>query len=1020
MEGIIRSFAQHRVAANALMALVIIVGLIALDRINATFFPRFDLDVVNVSANWPGASAEDVQEGYAIPLEEEVFSLTEVKDVDTISYDDGLRLTVTLEDNIDKDDALTTIRDAVNRVAQPDGAEDPEVEFFEIPESVANVVLYGEADLTVLRTWALNAERTLAQAGLSRVEIIGLPEETYVGRVSAADLLERGVTPQSLASQIASDNISTPAGSIGEGGIDRQLRIANEETNLISLANQSLSDERNTRLADLVNLSAEYNEDDTRVNYKGVSAVELVITRGAQDDTLDMANRLQAWQADFSEELPSGLELAVYNETYKFVQSRINIILENGLGGLFLVLIVLFVFLNHRIAFWVAAGIPVAFLGTLFLLELNGETINQISLFGFLIALGIVVDDAIVVAEDAWANVEAGQEPTNAAVNAAVRMFPAVMASSLTTIAAFLPLLLVSGPGGAFSKPIPIVVMMAIAASLIECFLILPGHLAHTLKKRKNRKPNPVRVKIETFMHWLRNGPVRSAAEFSINNRMVTYTTAIMLFAFSISLLVGGKVKFVFLPAIDAPQLILQANFADGTDSQVVEGFMIDALEGLRAVEATAPRPFINEIVTFLNDGSPYSARLVIELDASSERPLSNDEIASMWRERVERPDGLLSYELSSAQIGPGSTELAIQLAIDDLEQLRDASTWLQNELALDGRLIEIDDDLPTGSDQWSVSLLPEAKTLGLTNTDLASQLRNLTNGVTAQTLRIDGQTQGVKVQLNNDEVSTWLGISAMPIALPNGDNRPLAAVAQITSESRIARLNRKDGQLTAVVNASIASDDLSLNEIGEEIKQTLIPELESRFGVEAKLGGDQETQADFVRDVQIGTVVGLLLIFGILAWVFESWSWPLAVKSVIPFALTGALLGHWALGLDFSVLSVYGIFGLSGIIINDSIVLIRYYKELREKGWHVHDAVIEATTKRFRPVLITSLTTISGLIPLLFESSFDAQFLIPLAAGLAFGLAYGVFLILFMVPALLTTIERWRGQHGNLLTSPQ
>lgn len=1018
MEAIIRSFAQHRIAANALMALVIIVGLIALDRINATFFPRFDLDIVNVSANWPGASAEDVQEGYAIPLEEEIIALTEVKDVDTISYDDGLRLTVTLADNIDKDDALTTIRDAVNRVAQPDGAEDPEVEFFEIPEAVANVIIYGDADLTVMRQWAQTAERTLAQAGLSRVEVIGLPDESYVGRVSAADLLERGLTPQTLANQIGSDNVSSPAGSIGDNGIDRQLRIANEETNLLSLSNQSLSDERNTRIEDIVNLNAEYDDSQARIRYQGVTAIELVITRGPQDDTLEMANRLQVWQADFEQNLPAGLELAVYNETWKFVQSRINIILENGLGGLFLVLIVLFVFLNHRIAFWVAAGIPVAFLGTLFFLELNGETINQISLFGFLIALGIVVDDAIVVAEDAWAHVEAGEEPTNAAVGAAVRMFPAVLASSLTTIAAFLPLLLVTGPGGAFSKPIPIVVMMAIAASLIECFLILPGHLAHSLKKRKQRKPNPIRVKIETFMNWLRNGPVRRAAEFSVHNRMVTYTTAIMLLAFSISLLVGGKLKFVFLPAIDAPQLTLAAEFADGTSAEKIEGFMADALDGLRAVEAAAPRPFINEIVTFLNDGSPYSARLVIELDASAERPLSNDDIAKQWRERVERPDGLLSYELRSAQIGPGSTELAIQIAIDDLAQLRDASNWLQTQLALDGRLIEIDDDLPTGSDQWSVTLKPDAKALGLTNTDLAGQLRNLTNGVTAQTLRIAGETQGVTIQLNGNETSSWLAVSAMPILLPNGDYRPLGAIADLSAESRIARLNRKDGQLTAVVTANIANDDLSLNEIGEDLKQTVLPELDARFGVESKLGGDQEQQADFVRDVQIGTVVGLLLIFGILAYVFESWSWPIAVMAVIPFALTGALLGHWLLGLEFSILSIYGIFGLSGIIINDSIVLIRFYKELREKGWHVHEAIIEATTKRFRPVLITSLTTISGLIPLLFEPSFDAQFLIPLAAGLAFGLAYGIFLILFMVPALLTTIERWRGQHGKVLTT--
>lgn len=1016
MSGIIRTFAQHRIAANALMALVIIVGLVALDRINTTFFPRFDLNGVNVSVNWPGASAEDVQEGYAIPLEQEVAGLPEVDNVDTTSYDNGLRLSITLDDSVDKDDALTSIRDALNRVPQPDGAEDPEAELFEFPESVANVILYGDADISVFQHWAQKAERTLGQAGLSRVEIIGLPEETYVGRVSSATLLERETQISQIARQLSDENLSASAGQIDGTGLDRQIRITNEESDILALANQSLSDERNSRIGDVINLRAEYDDSEAALRYQGVRAVELAITRGENDDTLEMAKRLESWQASFVDELPEGIELAVYNETWQFVQSRINIILENGLGGLLLVLVVLFVFLNHRIAFWVAAGIPVAFLGTLFFLELNGETINQISLFGFLIALGIVVDDAIVVAEDTWTHVEQGEEPLDAAVGAAVRMFPAVLASSLTTIAAFLPLLLVTGVGGAFSKPIPIVVMMAIAASLIECFLILPGHLAHSLQKRKKRSPNPIRVKIENTVNWLRQGPVRQAAEFSVNNRMVTYAIAVALLAFSVSLLVSGKLKFVFLPEIDAPQLFLEAQFADGTSPDTIKQFMDDALAGLEAVEQNAPKPFINDIVTYLNNGSPYDARLVIELDNSAERPLSNDEIASRWRERVERPAGLLSYELRSAQIGPGSSELAIQLANDDLDTLREASKWLQARLAEDGRLIEISDDLPTGSDQWTVELKPEAKTLGLTNASLANQLSELANGVTAQTLRINGETQTVTVQLNQNEMDTWLAMSATPILLPSGDYRPLAAVAELSASSRIARLNRKDGQLTTVISASTANEKIALNDLAEAFEQTLLPEIESRYGVNTKLGGDQAQQGDFIRDVTIGMIVGLLLIFGILAWVFESWSWPLAVMAVIPFALTGAILGHWLLGLDFSVLSVYGIFGLAGIIINDSIVLIRFYKQLREQGWLVYDAIVEATTMRFRPVVITSLTTISGLIPLLFETSFDAQFLIPLAAGLAFGLLYGVFLILFMVPALLTSIERWRGQHGQRL----
>lgn len=1018
MGGVIEAFARHRVAPNVLMFVVLLSGLWALDRINTQFLPDFDLSIVQVTADWPGASAQDVQESLTIPLEQSLLSNTDIDELRSTSFEGGMSMNMTLRESVrDVNQAVADIESALNSVRLPDGAEAPEVSQFVFFEDVADVLLYGDLTIEELRTWAQRADRSLKQAGIARVQIEGLPDAEIRLEVPIPQLLDSQMTLGDIAQRLGSQNANLPAGITGENQLATQLRFQNRQLEPSALGEQVIpteNDNRFSRVGDLGTLERVYDNNDTRIYFEGMPAVRLSLSRASGEDTLVVAENLRQWQASFEPGLPAGMEMYVYNENWRFVQSRIKIILDSGLGGIMLVLLVLFVFLNHRLAFWVALGIPVSFMATLIFLDLSGNSINLISLLGFLVALGIIVDDAIVVGEDTYAHVEAGENPQDAAVAAAKRMLPAVLASSVTTVAAFLPLLLVTGQAGTFTKGVPIVVIFAIVASLIECFLILPGHLAHSLKKRSERKPNPIRQRLESGIDWFRNVPFRAAVTFAVNYRLVTYATAIACLMLAIGLLSSGRVKFVFFPDIQQQQVTMEVVFTEGTPVTEVNAFIESMQRELRALEDELNFTFINTLLVELNRGSPEQGALFVEMDGNTDRPVPNGEIVNRWRDRMNVPANVLSVRFVQPSQGPGTAGVSARLRGEDLDELKAASNWLQRELRAFGGLREVGDNLPLGSEQLSLQLNSEALALGLSAQQLSQQINDLVSGRVVQTVAQEGRDLTVRVSLPEADVATWFQLQNVPVQVGQGEWQPLSALVTVQYAQAIDRLNRVNGELSAVVSARLAASDLTLGEVNRWLQDDVAARLQAEYDVVLLVEGDQRAQAQFLRDVQFGAILGLLLIFGALAWVFESWLWPLAVLAAIPFGLVGAVGGHWVMGLELSVLSVYGLFGLSGIIINNAIVLITFYRRLRADGLDIQSAVIEASVQRFRAVLVTSLTTIAGLSFLLFETSFDAQFLIPVAAGIVFGLAFGTVLILFLVPALLTSLERMKQRWIN------
>jgi len=1017
MRALLSAFAQHRIAPNALMFVVIFIGLIALDRLNTQFLPDFDLKVATVNTEWAGASAEDVQEGVTIPLEQAILQLTEVDRLTTTTIEGGSFMTITFKESItDVESAVSEVEKALATVNLPDGADEPTVNQVVFYEPVAEVLLYGDLTLDELQYWGESAEQSLQAAGIAKVDLTGLPERELNLRMTVADYLSGNASLTELGQQLAGQNLNVPAGITGEGQIQSQLRVRNQVTDEVTLGRQALALGGSVIAVDQrVDVSEDRNADETQVYYQGQPAVKLALSRTSGEDTLRMAEILTSWVADFETQLPAGMELHVYNETYEFVRARIGIIVDNGIGGMVVVLIVLFIFLRPRLAWWVAVGIPISFLGTFVFLELTGNSINLISLFGFLVALGVIVDDAIVVGENAYSRMEKGEDPKQASLNAAHQMLPAVTASSITTIAAFLPLLLVGGQAGVFTKSVPLVVIMAIAASLIECFLILPGHLAHSFGKGKLKPAGRLRGGFERRFEQFRQGPFRRSVALAVDYRGVTFMVAVVALVLAISLVTSGRVKFVFFPAIQQPALQMNADFAEGTDPDVTRKFLSDMEMALLDIEREVGVNLIETVVMETHREAREDGALFVQLDDSTERPLSNDEITRLWRARVAEPSGLEAVTFIESQQGPSTDGVSVRLVGDDLAQLQRASDWTKQRLGQIAGLIDITDNLPLGAEQLDLSLTPDALALGLTPQQLAQTLRNWTNGYRVQTLQVNGDERVVRLRLAESQVDAWPQLAQLPLLLANGERRPLATLAVPSVGRAVEQLNRVDGELSVEVSASRDNPDINLTEVNRLIGTEVRAELRQQFNdISLLVEGDQESQSEFFRDVQIGAVLGLLLIFIALAWVFESWSWPLAVMSTIPFGLTGAIAGHWLMGLELSVLSIYGLFGLSGIMINNSIVLVTFYRQLREEGMPKEQAIVEASVRRLRAVIITTLTTVGGLGFLLFETSFDAQFLIPMAAGIAFGLLFATLLILLYVPAMLMSIENGKERLGR------
>lgn len=1018
--GIIALFATHRVAANLLMFLMILAGLWGIKKLNTQFFPNFELDIVTVQVLWSGASAEDVERNITIPIEQELKSVNFIDEVVSISDQGIASIRIVVEENADIGRVKDEVQQKVDGLRNlPENSEKPVVQELTRYDDIAKIVVTGGHNLEELRPWVRKYERELLELGIKKVEITGLPEQEIAIQVPSSQLHALDLSLTEVAEHIAEQSRDLPAGKLGQGQSTRQVRALGQQRTAEGFAQLNLitaQDGRMVKLGDVATVEERPQDNQVFLRYQGQPAVELGLYRTESEDTLATAEIMQDWLQQARQTLPPTLQLHVYNETWRFLEGRIQLLLKNGVGGLILVIGILFLFLNVRVAFWVTLGIPISFLAALAVMSLIGGSINMISLFGLIMALGIIVDDAIVVGEDSLAHYQSGESGAHASIGGAKRMLAPVIASSLTTISAFLPLSLVGGIIGNILIDIPTVVICVIIASLVECFLILPGHLHHSLKRQGHGHEGTLRLKLDGWFNHFRDNLFKRIIRKAVHFRWLTVATAMAALILSVGLVAGGKIKFTFFPEVDGDSLKANVQFTAGTSAATVREFLNHLENTLAATDSEYSQELVDTAIRYerraqfvvnaaAETGNEFGS-IFVQLHDAEQRNLPNVELIENWREKIITPAGLERLTITQSSGGPPGKPIEIKLTGADVSTLKAASEALQAVLQGYQGLANIDDDLPYGKEQWIYEVNSLGQSLGLDIHAVGRQLRAALDGHLVQLFHDQDDEVEVRVILPDEERYRLSTIEQFPLKLPNGTMVPLGNVIDVRSQRGLDSLKRVDGQLAILVSADVNDNSANANEILDALAAGPLQQITGDFGIHYSFEGKKADERETMADMKNGGLIAILLIYTILAWVFSSYLWPLAVMAAIPLGVTGALLGHLIMGQQLTILSMFGIFGLSGIVINDSIVLITFYRKLREQGMAAIDAIIEAACQRLRAVLLTSLTTIAGLSPLLLETSLQAQFLIPMATSIVFGLAFGTLLILLLVPSLLIIID--------------
>jgi len=1013
-------FANHKVAPNLLMVIMILAGIVALNKLNVQFFPNFELDVVSVNIIWSGASAEDVETAITIPLEQRLRNLDNLKEISSSSAPGVSGITIEFDEGTDMILALEDVKKQVDDFSGlPLDAELPKVSQSVRYESVARVLISGPQDLNDLRKLARQFEQQLLQRGIDKVELVGLPKESIIISVPSEQMVSLGMNLEEIGNRIEQSSQDLPAGLVGENDGTRELRSLNQRRTPQSFEGLLIMGEQNNRikLSNVAEVERRIKSGTETITVQDKKAAVLVLRRNENGDSLKAAEILQQWVDDIKPTLPPTVEVKVFNERWQLIKQRIMLLVKNGAGGLLLVLLILYAFLSTRVAFWVAVGIPISFMATLFVLYLSGGSINMISLFALIMALGIIVDDAIVVGEDAQAHYDMGEDPLKASEGGARRMLAPVMASSLTTIAAFLPLLIIGGRMGNIMSAIPMVIISVIIASLIESFLILPGHLRHAFVGRHHARQSPVREWLDSKFAYFRDQLFRPFVILAIQFRWTTLAAGLGIFIIAVGLISGSRVGWRFFPSPESTTVYANVRFVAGTGAQTVDKFLAHVetalLETTEALEEDVVDTYYVRHSSSSGRGRAISGErngsVYVELTAPDSRSTKNTEFIGLWRKRVELPAAIESFKISSRRVGPSSRDMDIRLIGDDPRQMKLAALELAEALKGVAGVSAIDDDLPYGNEQLIYSLTPAGEALGLSINDLGKQLRAAYDGILLQRFQDGADEVDVRIQLPDNERRNLTSLEHLPIKLPDGRFVALDTVASWSSQQGFEALRHADGRLAVSVTADVNSNENNTEEILNDLSQSTLPQLASAYGIDYSLEGRAASQRETFSDMKKGVAIAFILIYLVLAWVFSSYGWPLLVMVTIPLGLTGAVLGHWLMGMDMTILSLFGFFGLSGIVVNDSIILVTFYKHIRARGVAIQQALVEAACQRLRAVLLTSLTTIAGLTPLLFETSRQAQFLIPMAVSIAFGLAYATLLILLVIPSMLSIYEETR-----------
>ncbi|GAB6051540.1 efflux RND transporter permease subunit [Magnetospira thiophila] len=1020
--GLIRLFTRHPTAANLLMVAMLIGGAFGLYKINTQFFPDTGIDQVQITVNWPGASAEDVDSTIVQAIEPEVRFLDGVDKVRSSSVEGRASIAVEFVPGSDMQSALSNVETALGQVTTlPEDAETPEIRRVVRYDTISRMVISGPYSEAALKVYAKRIRDDLLNRGVDKVDMFGARDEEIWVEISEADLRRLDLTLSDIGERIAQTSRDLPSGST-QGGAERQIRSLGQVKTAQGMKTVEVlatNDGQKIYLGDIARVREDFDEAAPVALFKGQPAIELHIQRSNTADALKVADRVEAYLAEVLPTLPSNLSVTQYTVESDLIRSRIDLLLNNGASGLILVLAVLFAFLNARVAFWVAVGIPVSLAATLLVMLASGQSINMISLFGLIMAIGIVVDDAIVVGEHGEFLRRRGMAALEAAEMGASRMAVPVMASSLTTIAAFMPLFVVGDIIGQMIVAIPLVIVAVILASVVECFFVMPGHMRHALRASHEDRGR-FRQAFDGAFDRFRQGPFTRLVHFCLEWRYATLATTLALFILCIGMVAGGRVGFQFFKGPEADRLYGNVQMVAGTSRAETARMVNEVERALRTVEdrLTEGRgglvvAYIVKLGTGVGRGDPRSnpasgdnqGGLYVELTEGDKRDIRTSTIMEAWAAEARKLPGLDSLSIVPAQVGPPGRDVDIRVVGNDLEALKTTTGAVIELLRQYPGVSAPDDDLPWGKQEAVLELTPRGRALGFTTESVGRQVRNAFEGAIAQ--RFARGDEEVVVRVRHPRADTGYGhLRDLYLTAANGTEVPLDSIVSWREKDGFASIRRENGVREAAVVAEINKDITATDKVIEALERDGIHQLAAAQGVSIRFAGKAEEQARTFGDMRVGAMIGLSAIYIILAWVFGSYSRPIVVMSVIPLGFVGATLGHWLLGYDLTILSMVALIGLSGIVVNDSIILVSTIAEYQERGEDTMEAILDGARDRLRAVILTSATTVGGLTPLLFETSLQAKFLIPMAVTIVFGLMVATLLVLVVVPCLLAVLN--------------
>ncbi|WP_413402345.1 efflux RND transporter permease subunit [Pseudoalteromonas sp. KJ71-7] len=1031
-KGLIAWFARNPVAANLIMIFVLIGGLLTALTIRKQAFPQFESNWVSIQAIYPGAAPQEVEEGITIKIEENLEGTEGIKRLITYSNRGYAQAWVEIEEKYDAKEALDEIKAQVDSINTfPAGMERPVVQREKFQQEVMILALYGDMSYYQLKELGNDIKDELQN--LPHVNLVdfysGLDYEIGI-EISPDKLREYGLTFRDVSNAVQSFSTNMSAGQIRSDTGYISMRVEKQayrggEFEKLPLI--TLPDGAQIKLGDVATINDGFEEGLLYSKYNGKNSLSFEIDASKDQDITVVAKVLKKYLADKADQLPAGVKLSPIVDLTYYLEGRLDMMVDNMVWGGILVMLVLALFLPLRLAFWVMMGLPVSFLGAFLFMPIGflDITINMVSLFAFIIVLGIVVDDAIVVGESASAEIEKHGHSLNNVIRGVKRVAMPATFGVLTTIAAFLPQAMASGPSAAFSKAIGVVIILCLIFSLIESKLILPAHIA----AMNPRKPNP-----KNPLHKLRNAVDSGLKHFvehyytpfigrCIHYRYTVIIGFLCILIVSAGLFAGGMVKFVPNPKIphDFPRISLEMNLASSEQATLETARKIEnvLLSVDKELEQQYGQSMIRDLSVSLRGRT--NASIMAILVEPHLRPIDTFELSTMWREKMPPLPGLKTLTIQDSIFGGGRDDgdVSFRLEGKNADELKEVSSKLKAKLQSMEGVGDVNDSLQSATDEVQLDLKPLAYSMGLTLADVASQVSFSYYGLEAQRILREGEEIKVMIRYPQSERNSISNIQDTRIITPAGAEVSLSEIAIVKLVDGVSSIRRENSNRTVNVWAAVNSDEVEPFAIAQEIRDVYLPALLKNYpGVKSNVAGRIQEEMESANEQLRDFAISLMIIFALLAIPLRSYSQPLIIMSVIPFGVVGAMFGHMALGMTMSGLSMFGIIAVAGIVVNDSLVMVDFVNKARAEGVAIKEAVMQAGARRFRAILLTSVTTFIGVMPIIMETSLQAKIVIPMAVSLAFGVLFATIITLILIPCQYVALEdikriirKWRGK---------